>query len=137
MLVGQRTSEDTKLQVGSAVNSEQSKTAHVTGRDLSSGIPREVRITSDDISEAISDCLEQVVECLRDTLKESPPELAADITEQGLVLCGGSALLPGFARYLRDRTGLPIVLSEDPRRSAALGAGLLLEDQATLTRVAY
>ena len=137
VLVGQRTSEDTKLKVGSAVNSEQSRTAHVTGRDLASGIPREIKITSDDISEALAACLEQVVDCLRETLKESPPELAADTTEQGLMLCGGSALLPGLDRYLRDQTGLPIVLSEDPRRSAAIGAGLLRDDQATLSRVAY
>jgi rod shape-determining protein MreB len=137
VLVGQRTSEDTKLQVGSAVHSEHTRQTRVTGRDLSSGIPREIQITSDDISDAISDCLDQVVECLRSALKESPPELAADITDQGLVLCGGSALLPGLDRFLRDRTGLPIVLSEDPRRSAAIGAGFLLDDQATLDRVAF
>ena len=76
------------------------------------------------------------MECLRDTLKESPPELAADITEQGMVLCGGSALLPGLDRYLRNKTGLPIVVSEDPRRSAAIGAGRLLDDHVTLSRVA-
>ena len=136
VLVGSRTSEDTKLKVGCAMSAEGSKTARVTGRDLSSGIPREIEVTSDDVSEALSDCLEQIVECLRATLKDSPPELAADIIDQGLVMCGGSALLPGLDRYLRDRTGLPIVLSEDPRRSAALGAGKLLEDQTTLSRVA-
>lgn len=136
VLVGRRTSEDTKLKVGCAVASHDSKQAHVTGRDLASGIPREVQISSDDVSEALQECLQQVVECLRDTLKESPPELAADITEQGMVLCGGSALLPGLDRYLRERTGLPIVISEDPRRSAALGAGRLLDDQVTLSRVA-
>ena len=136
VLVGRRTSEDTKLQVGCAVPSHDPRQAHVTGRDLSSGIPREIQISSQDISEALEGCLEQVVECLRAILKESPPELAADITEQGMVLCGGSALLPGLDRYLRDRTGLPIVLSEDPRRSAAIGAGRLLDDQETLNRVA-
>ena len=72
--------------------------------------------------------------CIRD--RESPPELAADVIDQGLVLCGGSALLPGLDRFLRDRTGLPIVLSEDPRRSTAIGAGRLLEDQDALNRVA-
>jgi rod shape-determining protein MreB len=136
VLVGSRTSEDTKLQVGCAITSEDTRKMRVTGRDLSTGIPREIEVTSDDVSEALSDCLEQIVECLRETLKESPPELAADIIDQGLVLCGGSALLPGLDRYLRDRTGLPIVLSEDPRRSTALGAGKLLEDQAALSRVA-
>ena len=137
VLVGRRTSEDTKLQVGCAVQRDNAKRAQVTGRDLTSGIPKEVEVSSDDISDAIHACLEKVVECLRETLKESPPELAADITEQGLVLCGGSALLPGLDRFLRDRTGLPIVVSEDPRRSAAIGAGLLLDDPATLSRVAY
>ena len=136
VLVGSRTSEDTKLKVGCAMAASEARRARITGRDLSSGIPREIEITSDDVSEALKECLEQIVECLRETLKESPPELAADIVDQGLVLCGGSALLPGLDRYLRDRTGLPIVLSEDPRRSAALGAGRLLDDQTTLTRVA-
>ena len=136
VLVGSRTSEDTKLKVGCAVTADKGRSARITGRDLSSGIPREIEVTSDDISEALSGCLEQIVECLRETLKESPPELAADIIDQGLVLCGGSALLPGLDRYLREHTGLPIVMSEDPRRSTALGAGRLLEDQTTLTRVA-
>jgi rod shape-determining protein MreB len=119
------------------MRSIQDRKIHITGRDLSTGIPREIQISSDDISEALSECLEQVVECLRSALKESPPELAADITAQGMVLCGGSALLPGLDQYLRDRTGLPIVVSEDPRRSAALGAGRLLNDPNTLNRIAF
>jgi rod shape-determining protein MreB len=135
VLVGARTSEDTKLRVGCAMASEQLRTARITGRDLSSGIPREIEISSDDISEALGERLDEIVECLRTTLKDSPPELAADIIDQGLVICGGSSLLPGLDRFLRDRTGLPIVISEDPRRSAALGAGRLLEDNETLNRV--
>jgi rod shape-determining protein MreB len=137
VLVGQRSAEDTKIQAGSAVVSLHTRRCHVTGRDLSSGIPREIQVSSDDIAEAIGSCLEQVVECLREVLKESPPELAADITEQGIVLCGGSALLPGLDQYLRDKTGLPVVLADDPRRSTAIGAGLLLEDPTTLSRVAF
>jgi rod shape-determining protein MreB len=137
VLVGRRTSEDTKLQVGCAVQGMQDRTVSVTGRDLSTGIPREIQISSDDISEALPQCLEQIVECLRSALKESPPELAADIAAQGIVLCGGSALLPGLDHYLRDRTDLPIVVSEDPRRSAALGAGRLLNDLSMLNRLAF
>ena len=137
VLVGRRTSEDTKLKVGCAMRAAQDRTINITGRDLSTGIPREIQISSDDISEALSECLEQVVECLRSALRESPPELAADITAQGMVLCGGSALLPGLDQYLRDRTGLPIVVSEDPRRSAALGAGRLLNDPGTLNRLSF
>jgi rod shape-determining protein MreB len=137
VLVGRRTSEDTKLQVGCAVQGMQDRTVSVTGRDLSTGIPREIQISSDDISEALPQCLEQIVECLRSALKESPPELAADIAAQGMVLCGGSALLPGLDHYLRDRTDLPIVVSEDPRRSAALGAGRLLNDLSMLNRLAF
>ena len=137
VLVGRRTSEDTKLQVGCAVRGMQDRTVSVTGRDLSTGIPREIQLSSDDISEALPQCLEQIVECLRSALKESPPELAADIAAQGMVLCGGSALLPGLDHYLRDQTGLPIVVSEDPRRSAALGAGRLLNDLSMLSRLAF
>ena len=137
VLVGRRTSEETKLQVGAAVERVHTRRAQVTGRDLDTGIPREIEVTGDDISEALRPLLDKVVECLREALKESPPDLAADITEQGIVLCGGSALLPGLDRYLRDTTGLPVVVSEDPRRSAAIGAGFLLDDPATLSRVAY
>ncbi len=136
VLVGARSSEDVKLQVGCAAPAEHARATRVTGRDLNTGIPREITITSDDVADALAERLAVVVEVLRDALRSSPPELAADIVDRGLVLCGGSALLAGVDRFLRDRTGLPVVISEDPRRSAALGAGRLLEDAETLARIA-
>jgi rod shape-determining protein MreB len=136
VLVGARTSEELKLQVGCATPTESAQITRVTGRDLKTGIPREITISSDDVADALAERLSTVVEVLRDALRASPPELAADIVDRGLVLCGGSALLPGIDRFIRDRTGLPVVISEDPRRSVALGAGRLLEDADTLRRIA-
>jgi len=136
VLVGARTSEQLKLEVGCASPGEHAKSTKIKGRDLGSGIPREIEVTSDDIADALSQPLAMVVEVLRDTLRESPPELASDIVDRGLVLCGGSALLGGIERYIRDQSGLPVVVAEDPRRSAALGAGRLLDDPETLDRVA-
>jgi len=136
VLVGARSSEDLKLAVGCASPGEKARTTQITGRDLGTGIPREIQVSSDEISDALAQPLSMVVEVLRSTLRESPPELAADIVDRGLVLCGGSALLSGIDRYIRDQSGLPVVIAEDPRRCAALGAGRLLEDTETLARVA-
>ncbi len=136
ILVGARTAESVKIEVGCATPGEHIRKIRIKGRDLGTGIPREIEISSDDTADAFAQPLSMVVEVLRDTLKESPPELASDIVDRGLVLCGGSALLSGIDRYIRDKSGLPVVVADDPRRSAALGAGRLLEDTETLSRVA-
>lgn len=136
VLVGARTSEQVKVDIGCASPAEQAQTTRIKGRDLTTGTAREIVLTSDEIADALSSPLAMIVDILRETLKESPPELAADILDRGLVLCGGSALLDGVDRYIRDQSGLPVVVAEDPRRSAAMGAGRLLEDPDTLARVA-
>jgi rod shape-determining protein MreB and related proteins len=136
VLVGARTSELIKIEIGCASPSEQARTKSIKGRDMSTGTAREIVLSSDDIADALAEPLAQIVEVLRDTLRESPPELASDIVDRGLVLCGGSSLLSGIDRYIRDQSGLPVVVAEDPRRAAAMGAGRLLEDAETLARVA-
>ncbi len=107
----------------------------VKGRDLSSGVPRQFEITSDDMAEALRDCVYQIIEVVRTTLEQTPPELAADIIDQGVVLAGGGALLGNLDEVLRDATGLPVVVAEDPLRCVALGAGETLEDAEMLRRM--
>ncbi len=135
VLVGERTAEEVKLRVGCVQLPDEPRRVQVRGRDLSTGIPREVTLESADACEALAEPAEQILEAIRATLERTPPELAADIVDQGMVLCGGASMLPGLAAMIRDATELPVVLAEDPRRCAVLGAGQLLEDPETLARV--
>ncbi|MFZ5478140.1 MAG: rod shape-determining protein [Myxococcota bacterium] len=135
-LVGERTAEDIKLAVGCAAPTREVRSITVKGRDLGSGIPRQFELTSDDAAEALQDCVAQVIEAVRRTLEQTPPELAADIVDQGLVLAGGGAMLTGLDEVLRDATGLPVVIAEDPLRCVAMGAGAILESPELLKRMA-
>ncbi len=135
-LIGERTAEDVKLAVGCAAPLRDVRTIHVKGRDIASGVPRQFEFTSDDAAEALQDCVAQIIEAIRTTLEQTPPELAADIVDQGVVLAGGGALLSGLDEVLRDATGLPVVIAEDPLRCVALGAGLTLESPELLRRMA-
>lgn len=134
-LIGERTAEEIKLAVGCAAPFAQKKVVVVKGRDLSSGIPRQFEVSSDDMAEALSDCVSQIIEIVRTTLEQTPPELAADIIDQGVVLSGGGALLGNLDEVLRDATGLPVVVAEDPLRCVALGAGAALEDAELFKRL--
>lgn len=141
VLIGGRTAEEVKLAVGSAVPLPASAPAErratrVTGRDLTSGIPREITVTSDDVLTAIRDPLRVVVEGIRQILSRLSPELAGDVADNGLVLTGGTALLHGMDRFIGEQTGLPVVLADDPRRATAMGAGALLDDPESLDRLA-
>ena len=136
-LIGERTAEEIKLLIGRATPDPQGPNqARVKGRDLGTGIPRDVVISTDEVVAAFQPILDEIIEGIRRALSRTPPELAADILERGFLLCGGGALLPGLDQALRDRTGLPVIVADDPRRSAVLGAGRLLEDPETLDRVA-
>lgn len=134
-LIGERTAEEVKLTVGCASPPAHPKTMVVKGRDIASGVPRQFEITSADAAEALSDCVAQIIEVVRVTLEQTPPELAADIIDQGVVLAGGGALLTNLDEVLRDATGLPVVLAEEPLRAVVLGAGEALEDPALLRRL--
>jgi rod shape-determining protein MreB len=136
LLIGERTAEEIKLAVGCAVTPREPRAVQVTGRDLREGIPREVTITSRDVCAALQAPLLRIVEAIQQTLSTTLPELAADIYEHGMVLCGGGSQLPELETFLHQATGLRIITATDPHRCVVIGAGRLLEDEALLKRAA-
>jgi rod shape-determining protein MreB len=136
LLIGERMAEDIKTSIGSAFAMEEEKTMEVKGRDLVAGIPRTLLVRDEEIREAISEVVEVIVETVKTALERIPPELAADIVDKGIVLAGGGALLRGLDRLLKERTGLPIIVAEDPLSAVALGVGRTLEEADLLEQVA-
>ncbi len=136
VLIGERTAEQIKLTIGCAAPPPERMSLVVKGRDLSSGSPRQIELTGEDTAEALQDAVAQIVEAVRSTLERTPPELGADIIDQGIVLAGGGALLRHLDDVLREATGLPVVLAEDPLRCVVMGAGECLERPELLKRVA-
>jgi len=134
LLVGERTAEDIKIEVGSAVPLKQPLTTEARGRDLVSGLPRNVTVSSTEVTEAIQEPLTAVVGAVRSVLEQTPPELAADIFDRGLVLTGGGALLRGIDRYLSLHTGIPALVADDPQTCVVRGTGLALEHFEVLKR---
>ncbi|HKV45010.1 MAG TPA: rod shape-determining protein [bacterium] len=135
LLIGERTSEDIKIAVGSAFPQREEQTIEVRGRDLVSGLPRTVRMTSTEIREAMAEPIAGIVEAVKMTLERTPPELAADIVDRGIVMAGGGSLLRGLDRLLAEETGMPVTLTEDPLSSVVLGTGKALEEIETLKKV--
>jgi len=136
LLIGERTAERIKMTIGNAWSMGEPAQMHVKGRDLMAGIPKEITIDSDEIREALSDPVEMVVEAVLSTLEQTPPELAADIVDKGIVLAGGGANLVGLDLLLSDRTGLPVVVCDDPLEAVAMGSGKMLEEIDLLRDVA-
>jgi rod shape-determining protein MreB len=134
VVISDRTAEQLKREVGSCI-AGGGGTATVRGRDVATGIPREIRVTSDDMAQALAAPLDKLVEALRGVMDRATPEIAADVLEHGMVVCGGGALLRGFTERLRDRTGIPVILAEDPMRAVVLGAGKMLEQPELLDRL--
>ena len=134
MLIGERTAEFLKLEIGSAYPLAEEISCEIKGRDLVSGLPRSVRINSVDLREAISEPVLQIVETVRTTLEQSPPELSADIMERGIVLAGGGALLRGLDQLLAHESGIPVHIAEDPLSCVALGTGETVEAWDTWSR---
>jgi len=135
LLIGERTAEDIKIAVGSAFPQREEQTIEVRGRDLVSGLPRTVRMTSTEIREAMAEPIAGIVEAVKMTLERTPPELAADIVDRGIVMAGGGSLLRGLDRLLGEETGMPVTLADDPLSSVALGTGKALEEIETLKKV--
>ena len=135
LLIGERTAEDIKIAAGSAFPQPEEQTIAVRGRDLVSGLPRTVRMTSTEIREAIAEPIAGIVEAVKMTLERTPPELAADIVDRGIVMAGGGSLLRGLDRLLAEETGMPVTLTDDPLGSVALGIGRALEELETLKKV--
>ena len=128
MAIGQRTAESLKLEIGSAMPLEQELVADVQGRDLVSGLPRTLALTSEELRTAFAEPLAAIVATVKETLEETPAELAADIATNGILVAGGGALLRSFDDLLRDETQLPVELAESPLTCVVLGAGRSLEE---------
>lgn len=135
LLIGERTAEQIKIQIGSASPLESKLTMEIKGRDLIEGIPKTVTITDEEVREALSDAIGTIVNAVRVALERTPPELSADIVDKGIVLTGGGALLKNLDVKLKQETGLPVFIAEDPLSSVVLGTGKMLADMALLRRV--
>ena len=142
LLIGERTSEAIKIQIGSAYPENSSsptegwaETMEVKGRDLVSGIPKTLEIGAQEIREALSEPINAIVEAVRIALERTPPELAADIVDKGIVLAGGGALLRNLDQLLREETGLPVMIAEDPLSCVVLGSGKVLDELDLLKQV--
>jgi rod shape-determining protein MreB len=126
-VIGAQTAEDLKMRVGSAHVGALTDRAEIRGRDLTTGMPNTVMLHPDEVQPALEPALEQMVAAVRETLEETPPELAADVMSHGLMLAGGGGLLPGLDERLRRDTGLAVHVTDSPLTCVALGAGLALE----------
>ncbi|MFW6324558.1 MAG: rod shape-determining protein [Desulfovibrionales bacterium] len=127
MLIGESTSEDVKQSIGSAYPLEEELQMELKGRDLVTGIPQNIAITSEEIRKAISEQVDGIVQAVRIALEQTPPELAADIVDKGIVLTGGGGLLRGLDKLLREETSLPITVVEDPLSTVVMGSGKVLD----------
>ena len=127
MLIGEQTAEAIKKAIGSAFPGSEVKEMEVTGRNLSEGIPRSFTISSNEILEALTDPLNNIVSAVKNALEQTPPELGADIAEKGMMLTGGGALLRDLDRLLMEETGLPVLVAEDPLTCVVRGSGMALE----------
>jgi len=136
VLIGQETAEAAKLEVGSAWPQDDSAETTVAGRDLVSGLLRRVTISADDVRRALEPPVGRIVAAVKDTLERTPPELAADVGERGIVLAGGGALLRGLDEKLRTEIGLPVQIADSPLTCVAEGAGRSLDELETLDRAA-
>ncbi|MBM3852982.1 MAG: rod shape-determining protein [Verrucomicrobia bacterium] len=130
LLIGERTSEELKIQIGSAYPLEEELTLEVKGRDSVAGLPKTIHVTSQEIREALSDTVAAIVDAVRATLERCPPELSADLVDRGFVLAGGGALIRGIDKLLSEKTGLPVTVSEDPLSAVANGTGTYLESKS-------
>ena len=135
LLIGERTAELIKITIGSAYPGSEIQTMEVKGRDLVAGVPKTVEITDEEIREALMEPVHQVVESVRIALERTPPELASDIVDKGIVLAGGGALLRNLDVLLREETGLPVTLADDPLTAVVMGAGKALDELSLLRDV--
>jgi rod shape-determining protein MreB len=135
LMLGERTAEEIKMTLGSAFPLPQERQAEVRGRDMVSGLPRTVTVSSPEIRKALEEQLHSIVDAVRTTLDQTPPELAGDIMDRGIVLTGGGALLLGLDERIRHETGMPVHIAHDPLTSVALGAGKCVEEFEALQQV--
>ena len=135
LLIGERTAEQIKMEVGSAYGLDEQMTIEVKGRHQIEGKPKTITVTDQEIREALADTLSVIVDAVRVALERTPPELSADIVDRGIVLTGGGSLLKNLDKRLREETGLPVAMAEDPLSSVVLGTGKMLSDFSLLRKI--
>jgi rod shape-determining protein MreB len=135
LMVGERTSEDIKIKIGSAYPLEEELSLEVKGRDLVAGLPKTVTITSEEIRDALQEPIRAILEVTKISLERTPPELAADLIEHGIVMAGGGSLLKGLDKLISEETGLPVHIAEDPLTAVAQGTGKVLGEIRYLKKV--
>ncbi len=135
LLIGEHTAENIKIELGDVLPESPYEKMEIKGRDLVSGVPQTVQIDSSEIQTAISEQVETIVETVKMALEQTPPELAADIVDKGIVLTGGGALLKNLDKLLREKTGLPIIIADDPLSSVVLGSGQTLDNIDVLREI--
>ncbi|HOB87675.1 MAG TPA: rod shape-determining protein [Bacillota bacterium] len=136
LMIGDRTAEEIKIKIGTAYHKDREAEMEIRGRDLVAGLPKTRKITSEEVKEALREPVEAILEAIRVTLEKTPPELAADIMDKGIVLTGGGSLLDGFDRRVSEETGMPVFVAENPMDCVVLGAGKALSELRMLRRVA-
>lgn len=136
LLIGERMAEEVKIKIGSAYPLKQRESMVVKGRDLVAGIPKTLDLSDEEVREALAETISAIVEAVKIALERTPPELAADIVDKGVVVAGGGSLIKGLDVLLREATGLPITIADDPLSSVALGIGEVLSDPELLAKVA-
>ena len=134
LLLGEATAEEVKIAIGTS-RDEKEKYFVARGRDLETGLPRSLKLSSSEISEALSETIREIVGNIVETLEETPPELVSDIMEKGIILAGGGSLIPGIERVISEKTKMPVVVAEDPMSCVVRGCGALLEDSALLEKI--
>ncbi len=135
MLIGSRTAEDLKIRIGSCYPLAEPLTAHMRGRDLVSGLPKEIVVSDTHIREALSSSIKNIINNVKAVIEEIPPEIISDIMHRGIVLAGGGALLRGLDQLLKDETKMPVTIADDPLTCVARGAGIVVEELETLRDV--
>lgn len=135
LLLGEKTAEEIKIKLGSAIELPDTREAPMRGRDLITGLPKEVMVTDAQLREALSRPVKQIVENVKATLETTPPELVADIYERGIVMTGGGALLQGLDKLIAKATEIPVRVADDPLTCVVRGTGIIIEDAALLEEI--
>lgn len=135
LLIGDKTAEEIKINIGTALPLEEEEYMEIKGRDLVMGLPKTVRISSEEVREAISDSLMEIVQCIKSVLEQTPPELASDIVDKGMVMTGGGSLIRNFPKMVEKYTNLQVHLAENPLLSVVMGSGMALEQVNVLRKI--
>ena len=135
LLIGERTAEEIKIKIGSAFPLDHEITMEIKGRDLVEGVPKTLVVSDEEIRESLAETVSVIIEAVRVALEQTPPELSADIVDRGIVLTGGGSLLKNLDKRLREETGLPVSMADEPLASVALGTGKMLTNFNLLRKI--